>query len=138
MYKIGFFTLALVVEIVGVKFSSMISVFPVVLATKEEVIGVFGLVVPAPVSVSSWINVVNFVVLSLCTFSFVVITVASTKGVDVLLLELSPLSKVELDTVELGSVIFGIVENNDAVVVSGSFVNVVDLIGSVLFGFKMK
>ena len=76
----------------------------------------------APVSVSCVINVVNFVVLSLSKVSFVVDRVVIIDGVSVFAVEIFSLTKVELELLELGSVIFGADVKIDSVVVLTDFV----------------
>ena len=76
----------------------------------------------APVSVSCVINVVNFVVLSLRNVSFVVDRVVIIEGVSVFAVEIFSLTKVELELLELGSVIFGADVKIESVVVLADFV----------------
>ena len=76
----------------------------------------------APVSVSCVINVVNFVVLSLSKVSFVVDRVVIIDGVSVFAVEIFSLTKVKLELLELGSVIFGADVKIDSVVVLTDFV----------------
>ena len=69
------------------------------------------------------INVVNFVVLSLSKVSFVVDRVVIIEGVSVFAVEIFSLTKVELELLELGSVIFGADVKIDSVVVLADFVD---------------
>ena len=68
------------------------------------------------------INVVNFVVLSLSKVSFVEDRVVIIEGVSVFAVEIFSLTKVELELLELGSVIFGADVKIDSVVVLTDFV----------------
>ena len=69
------------------------------------------------------INVVNFVVLSLSKVSFVVDCVIIIEGVSVFAVEIFSFSIVELELLELGSVIFGADVKIDSVVVLADFVD---------------